>query len=93
MAQHSHSFSGSTTYEQGHIHHYGGITDKETSGVPHIHHIEEITTYNNEHSHPYSTRTGPAIYLPNGSHYHLFQTRVKLVNNHIHYIRGYTSAD
>ncbi|MHC1682548.1 MAG: YmaF family protein [Clostridiaceae bacterium] len=93
MPKHSHSFSGTTTYDQGHIHHYGGVTSIEEGGVPHVHEIEDFTTYNRGHQHPYTTRTGPAIYLPNGLHYHVIQTRVKLVNNHIHYIRDYTSTD
>ncbi|MDF2882555.1 MAG: YmaF family protein [Clostridiaceae bacterium] len=93
MAQHSHSFSGITTFNKDHIHHYGGVTAKATSGVPHVHNMEGITTYNLEHEHPYVTRTGPAIFLPNGLHYHYFETRVEYVKEHTHYISGYTSAD
>lgn len=93
MAQHSHSYSGTSTYNQGHIHHYGGVTNKAVSGVPHDHHMEGITTFNKNHEHNYATKTGPAIILPCGCHYHYFETKVKLANGHIHYISGYTSID
>lgn len=93
MKEHSHSYAGITTYNKGHIHHYGGVTAKAPSGVPHTHSMDGETTYNLEHDHDYKTRTGPAMHLPDGRHYHYFQTPVELVNGHIHYISGYTSAD
>lgn len=93
MPKHSHGYAGATTYNHGHIHHYGGVTDKAPSGVPHTHCIEGATTFNLAHDHKYTTQTGPAINLPDGRHYHCFQTRVEFENGHIHYISGYTSAD
>jgi hypothetical protein len=93
MEKHSHAYSGSTTYNDGHIHHYGGVTDKAKSGVPHCHYMEGTTTYYEDHEHEYCTKTGPVIMLPNGLHYHYFETRVKLADGHIHYISGFTSAD
>lgn len=91
--EHSHSYCGITTYDEGHIHNYGGITDKAPSGVPHTHSMKGKTTYNFDHDHDYESRTGSAIMLPNGLHYHYFETRVKLADGHIHYISGCTSAD
>ncbi len=93
MPQHSHSYSGKTTYNQGHIHHYGGVTSKSPSGVPHNHGMKGITTFHNDHDHSYITKTGPAINLPDGRHYHYFETRVDRKDGHIHYICGFTSAD
>jgi hypothetical protein len=93
LAEHSHAYTGPTTYDYGHIHHYGGITSKAPSGVPHVHSMKGETTYNHEHNHEYETKTGPAIMLPNGLHYHAYRTRVNYANGHIHYISGYTSAD
>lgn len=93
MFKHSHSYSGATTYNDGHIHHYGGVTDKALSGVPHNHCMKGITTFNDNHEHSYVTKTGPAIILPRGYHYHYFETKVKLADGHIHYIYGCTSAD
>lgn len=91
--EHSHSYAGITTYDQGHIHYYGGVTTKASNGVPHTHSMEGETTYNHDHEHDYETKTGPAIMLTNGLHYHYFKTRVKLENGHTHYISGFTSAD
>lgn len=93
MAQHSHSYSGTTTFNAAHLHHYGGVTAKAASGVPHVHYIEETTTYNQEHEHIYATTTGPAIFFQNGLHHHYFQTKVEFINGHLHYIHGFTSAD
>lgn len=93
MSEHSHSYSDTTTYNDGHIHHYGGITSKEKSGISHYHSMENETTYNDGHDHSYSTKTGPAIMLPCGRHNHYYETRVKYEDGHIHYIRGFTSAD
>lgn len=93
MPQHSHSYAGTTTYADGHVHHYGSVTTKAPSGVPHTHDMKGTTTFNHGHAHRYSTRTGPSIQLPDGRHYHYFQTRVELADGHIHYICGYTSAD
>jgi len=93
VSEHSHSYSGTSTYDYAHIHHYGGVTDKAESGKPHTHCMEAHTTYNREHQHDYETRTGEAIFLPCGCHYHCFQTKVKLASGHIHYISGYTSID
>jgi len=89
LDQHSHSFAGYTTYEHGHIHHYGHITDKAPSGVPHRHSMEGETTYNHEHDHEYETETGPVILLPNGLHYHNFRTKVSYEHGHIHYIKNW----
>lgn len=93
MPQHSHSYSGATTYNQGHIHHYGGITSKAQSGVPHKHSMRGITTFTDGHEHNYVTETSPAMNLEDGRHYHYFRTSVKLADGHIHYMSGYTSAD
>lgn len=93
MKKHSHAYAGSTTCNKGHIHNYGGVTTKAKSGVPHHHHMEGITTYDKEHEHKYSTKTGPAIHLINGLHYHYFETKVTLVDGHIHCIAGFTSAN
>ncbi|MBC8061682.1 MAG: hypothetical protein H7Y18_13585 [Clostridiaceae bacterium] len=91
--QHSHSFSGSTTYVKNHIHNYGGVTAKAASGIPHVHSMEGNTTFNVAHEHTYMTRTGPAIPVQDGLHYHYFKTRVTLVKGHSHYIYGKTSID
>ncbi|MDD7793522.1 YmaF family protein [Clostridium sp. 'White wine YQ'] len=93
MDKHSHSISGETTINDGHIHNYGEVTSIEPSGVPHIHYIKGITTYHEDHAHEYETRTGPSITMPNGLHYHYYEAQVKFADGHHHFIRGYTSAE
>jgi hypothetical protein len=93
MEQHSHSFAGTTTYNKGHIHHYAGISSEAPSKVQHVHIIEGITTFFLAHKHKYVTKTGPAIFLPDGRHYHYYKTKVDRVKDHIHYISGVTSND
>ncbi|MGE5629169.1 MAG: YmaF family protein [Solirubrobacterales bacterium] len=93
MAQHSHSYSGTTTWSKNHIHHFGGISTKAPSGVPHVHNLHGTTTYNHEHEHSYAISTGPAIFLKSGLHTHHFRARVETVIGHFHYIYGTTSAD
>lgn len=73
------NFSGSTTWNKAHIHHFGGITTKAVSGVPLVHNMGGSTTFNLEHKHPYITKTGPAIFLKNGHHIHYFKTKVEIV--------------
>lgn len=91
--KHSHSYAGTTSFDDCHVHHYGGITSIAPTGVPHTHCMQGETTFNDYHDHGYETRTGPAIALPNGLHYHYFETKVKCADGHIHYISGCTSAD
>jgi hypothetical protein len=91
--EHSHSFCGETSYDDGHIHHYGGITSKSASGVPHIHSMKETTSFIDDHRHDYMTKTGPAILIQGGLHYHYYETTVEYEDGHIHFISGYTSAD
>lgn len=93
MSEHSHSYCGMTTYQSGHIHHFGGVTSKAESGVPHTHKIEGETTYDDDHDHDYKRITGPMIPLPGGGHTHYFETKTEMEDGHIHYMCGYTSAD
>ena len=93
MKKHSHSFSGMTTYENGHAHHYGGITSENDHDLYHDHEMKGETTHNYGHDHDYEFKTGPAIMLPNGMHYHMYACEVEYEDGHIHYISGPTSAD
>ena len=90
---HSHSICGSTSFNDGHIHHYGSVTELAPGGVPHIHKFNNITTYNDGHAHPYCSETGPAIAVENGRHYHEYYARAEYVDGHIHHIQGCTSTD
>ncbi|KGK81740.1 YmaF family protein [Clostridium sp. HMP27] len=91
--KHSHSYVGTTSFDDCHVHHYGGVTSKSPSGVPHTHCLKGETTYLDDHDHDYETKTGPAIVLHDGLHYHYYETRVRCADGHIHYICGCTSTD
>lgn len=93
MKKHSHAYSGPTTCDDCHIHHYGGVTSKAKNCAPHCHYMEGCTTYYDDHDHKYCTKTGPAIYLSNGFHYHCYETKVACADGHIHCIKGFTSTD
>lgn len=70
---HTHGFSGVTSFEVGHRHNYTGITQSAPSGVPHTHAYSTLTSFNEGHEHFISGRTGPAISIPGGGHYHVFE--------------------
>lgn len=70
---HVHNFSGITSFDIGHRHHYSGRTEPALSGVPHIHAYFTATSFDDGHTHTIHGRTGPAIKLPGGEHYHYFE--------------------
>ncbi|CAM3809426.1 YmaF family protein [Alicyclobacillus pomorum] len=70
---HTHGFSGVTSLDVGHRHSYAGVSMPAPSGVPHTHAYSTITSLNDGHTHRISGRTGPAIPLPGGGHYHFFE--------------------
>ncbi|MFV2045926.1 YmaF family protein [Metabacillus litoralis] len=74
---HAHRFSAFTTIYREHFH----IIDGFTRGVNgnsfdrHRHLYRGITSFKNKHYHRFYGETGPAIPLPGGGHYHLFEDR------------------
>jgi len=90
---HSHSLCGPTSYNDGHFHHYGTVTDLAPSGVPHTHRFYGDTSFIDDHVHPYYSETGPAIPTEDGRHYHEYRTIAEYTDGHIHYMRGCTSVD
>lgn len=90
---HVHSFSGITSFEDGHTHQYAGTTEPAPTGVPHTHRYFTFTSVDNRHRHQIQGVTGPAIPLPNGGHYHEFNgvTTVEGVRPHRHFYSGRTS--
>jgi UDP-2,3-diacylglucosamine pyrophosphatase LpxH len=90
---HSHSLCGPTSYNDGHLHHFGAVTEMAPSGVPHIHRFRGVTTYIDGHAHRFFSETGPAITAENGGHYHEYHAVTQLADGHTHRMRGYTSVD
>ncbi|RAP77771.1 YmaF family protein [Paenibacillus montanisoli] len=89
---HVHEFSGDTSVEVGHFHHYAGKTEPAPSGVQHCHDFCTITSVNSGHKHTIKGKTGPAIPLSGGGHVHYFEgfTTVDGSIPHVHFYCGTT---
>ncbi len=70
---HVHQFGGVTSYDDGHVHEYAGVTEAAPTGVPHVHRYHTATSVNHGHTHVIQGVTGPAIDLPEGGHIHYFE--------------------
>jgi len=92
---HVHSFSGVTSFDQGHNHHYAGMTEPAPSGRQHVHHYYAKTSFDDEHIHYIRGTTGPSIALPNGGHYHYFEGQTTMNGRypHSHMYRGNTGNE
>ncbi|ADU74072.1 MAG TPA: hypothetical protein DEF39_13355 [Hungateiclostridium thermocellum] len=88
---HSHRFMGRTTFNDGHIHEYSGITSVNLNSPGHIHYMAGETTFEDGHIHRYSLQTGPSIPV-SGGHIHYYYTATSFEDGHIHYLYGYTSV-
>ncbi len=74
---HAHRIYAQTTVDKGHFHLITGFTRNVNGNSfdKHVHRFQGITSYENNHYHRYYGITGPAIPLPDGSHYHEFNER------------------
>jgi hypothetical protein len=92
---HTHPFSGVTSFNNGHDHHYAGMTEPAPSGVQHVHGYYAETTFNDGHTHTIRGTTGPVIPLPGGGHVHYFEgyTTVNGAHPHAHMYRGNTGNE
>lgn len=92
---HVHPFSGDTSYDVGHYHHYAGVTEAAPSGVPHVHNYYAETSFNDGHKHLIRGTTGPAFPLQGGGHYHHFEgyTTVNGSTPHSHRYAGNTGNE
>lgn len=90
---HLHLMRGFTTFDLDHCHKFCGKTDYARSGVQHVHYYSIYTSFDRGHSHLIYGYTGPAIFLPDGRHYHLFQGRTSVDGSipHSHEYFGATS--
>lgn len=92
---HVHAFSGITSVNDGHSHEYSSWTAPAPTGVPHVHGYNALTSLNHGHTHLIRGTTGPAIPLPGGGHYHLFEgfTTVDGSHPHSHAYKGQTGNE
>ena len=106
---HAHWFRGGSVPEQGHSHNVEFYTyPVNGSGTDrHVHTYQGHTSQNAGHFHRFIGTTGPAIPLPNGSHYHTvadkldtepfefkgnFYVTVSRIKLHTHEFRGATGT-
>lgn len=74
---HAHRFFAITTDTKAHYHTIEGYT-RSVNGNSfdrHIHMYRGVTSFENKHYHRFYGKTGPAIPLADGSHYHEFEMR------------------
>lgn len=92
---HVHPFSGETSYEDGHVHQYAGVTEPAPTGVPHVHRYYTVTTMNDGHTHVIQGVTGQAIEAQGGGHFHYFEgfTTVNGIRPHTHHYNGATGKE
>ncbi|MFB0840572.1 YmaF family protein [Paenibacillus oleatilyticus] len=70
---HVHPFSGVTSFDAGHNHHYAGCTEPAPSGVQHVHGYFAETSFDDGHTHSIRGTTGPSVPIPGGGHIHYFE--------------------
>lgn len=83
--QHSHNFKGVTTYVDGHLHLFSGVSSISPDVPGHTHIIEGQTTTNDGHSHGYSIVTQGPTYV-DSAHYHYYEGNTFTVLDHRHFI-------
>ncbi|MBG9774955.1 YmaF family protein [Brevibacillus laterosporus] len=95
MPVHTHPFSGTTSFNDGHDHQYIGVTEPAPTGVPHVHRYYTVTSFDDGHTHVIGGTTGPAIGLPRGGHVHYFEgyTTVNGRRPHSHHYKGTTENE
>jgi hypothetical protein len=74
---HAHRYVVKSMDSKGHHHFVDGIT-RVVNGNNidrHVHMYRGVTTFDKNHYHRYYGKTGPAIPLPDGSHYHEIEER------------------
>ncbi|REE94621.1 YmaF-like protein [Paenibacillus taihuensis] len=92
---HVHPMSGVTSIDDGHSHQYASWTSPAPTGVPHVHGYNMMTYVSQGHTHLIQGTTGPAIAMPGGGHYHVFQgfTTINGSNPHSHGYNGRTGNE
>lgn len=75
---HAHHFRGNTSVTMGHFHlaDFYAYAANGSANDKHTHRLQGYTYVNDKHFHRYLGNTGPAIPLPDGSHYHMIDIEV-----------------
>ena len=87
---HNHEFTLVTDYEKDdecrvHNHSFSGVTGPAIKcGKSHIHKVETFVDTFIDHIHKICDKTGPAIYLPSGKHFHIVKGETSENDEHDH---------
>lgn len=87
---HTHYYMGETSYNDGHIHNYRGITSPSPNYPNHTHLLMGDTTVNDRHLHEYRISTNRQIETRDG-HYHEYSGDTDYAQGHDHSMQGSTS--
>ncbi|MFZ5974773.1 MAG: YmaF family protein [Bacillota bacterium] len=80
---HTHAFKGVTTYIDGHLHLFSGVSSASPDVPGHTHYITGTTTISNGHSHSFNLITHTQTNV-NSGHYHYYQGDTAIVLGHSH---------
>jgi hypothetical protein len=83
---HSHKFKGVTTYVDGHVHLFSGVSSMSPDVPGHTHTIEGQTTVDDGHSHGFYIITQGPTKVDSKAHYHYYEGNTNIVRNHKHFI-------
>ena len=86
---HTHEFKGVTTYVDGHLHLFSGVSSASPNIRGHTHVVEGTTTTDSGHSHNYSLTTWPQTDV-NAGHYHYYEGATAISEGHDHPMSGTT---
>ena len=83
---HTHQFKGVTTYVDGHVHFWSGVSSASPNIPGHTHLIAGQTTVNDGHSHGYSITTQGPTYVDaqRYKHYHYYAGDTLYARGHRH---------
>jgi hypothetical protein len=83
---HAHAFKGVTTYEDGHLHLYSGVSSASPNAPGHTHIIRGQTTINGGHTHGYFIISEGPTYVDRAhyKHYHYYEGNTFTVMGHRH---------
>lgn len=86
---HTHQFRGVTTYVNGHLHLFSGVSSASPDIRGHTHTVAGTTTTDSGHSHSYNLTTKTPTYV-NAGHYHYYEGDTNITNGHDHPMSGTT---
>ncbi|MFZ5644852.1 MAG: YmaF family protein [Bacillota bacterium] len=91
---HVHAYRGRTSFDEGHLHRFEGISTRSVGGVDaHVHRLIGTTTFDDGHIHNYNITTGPGIPAGPGQHVHRYNGVTTLNGRplHVHFMSGVTA--